>query len=814
MSTSIKQISFLKYNNYANRTTHPGDTFNDIFGDYNVITGRYAHEIARISEPKLWNPNDGVTTTLVTPNNTDFSTEPDYLVVWFTENNTIESRWFITETVRLHAGQYQCVLRRDVFSEAWNEFRTSNCNIYRAIANKYDSIIYNNEPVDVNQILESEMELKDNTGCPWIVFYGDSPFRYTGEDPDDPLIISGDAAYDVVINNAGDITGTPDALTGTRSFLDVYGLYLGVGMYYRYYEGIGHYTDKIFKVYPAAYCDESSHSGATPYNSILNLISGNENRWRYETQVLAEAASVLGYDTTDVTATYKNWADTGKVIYDRSADRYYKLHITPEGYDSTTHTYVVRDSDTALCNLLETVIREGSNIPSTYTFNANNFLLYYAPASWTFTLEVVDPTAELTVRIPSGYMPDDNPYYIWCMPYGTVPVKYNNTTYYTDASIGKRVATAISRKYSRTKIWDVQILPYSPIDAQFFNQDGSINADDTMLTKDNCILDASNNIKGFIFCLPKSSFEKQIMLDNPIVVDDPKFESMTKMWRLYSPNYGSTFEFSVPKNGGLTGFNIRATYMPISPYIRIAPIWGGLYGEAEFKYDTRGLILGGDFSIARIDDKWIEYKESNKNYAAIFDRQIDNMDVMRSIQYEQEKWGVAAGFVQGLASGAASGAMVGGVVGGAVGGAVGGIGSYVTGQKDRELSERAYNENRAYATDVHNLQLQNVAAMPRSIAKTTAFNIDNRYFPIFATYTCTEYEVSAVAYFIINRSMTIGRIGRPADYLDNTWSWFDGGHNRSARGFIQGSIININTTHDTHFVAALNEEFRRGIFTR
>ena len=115
---------------------------------------------------------------------------------------------------------------------------------------------------------------------------------------------------------------------------------------------------------------------------------------------------------------------------------------------------------------------------------------------------------------------------------------------------------------------------------------------------------------------------------------------------------------------------------------------------------------------------------------------------------------------------------------------------------------------------MHAIQLGNVQAIPNGLSRTTAFNVDNRYFPIFTTYRCTEDEERAVAQFIINRSMTIGRIGSPSEYLNNSWSWDDGAHNRSDRGFIQGSIIRINTIHDTHFVDVLNEEFQKGVYTK
>ena len=100
--------------------------------------------------------------------------------------------------------------------------------------------------------------------------------------------------------------------------------------------------------------------------------------------------------------------------------------------------------------------------------------------------------------------------------------------------------------------------------------------------------------------------------------------------------------------------------------------------------------------------------------------------------------------------------------------------------------------------------------MPRTLARTTAFNIDNRFFPILTLYRCSSDEISAVVSFIQNRSMTVGIIGKPSSYINNTWSF----SSIQARGFIKGSIVKIESTHDTHFVDELNAEFQKGVYMR
>ena len=810
MPISAKQISFLKYNNYANRTTHPGDTFEDIFGEYDALSHTYANEIARIEEPKLWNPNDGIIATIVTPNNTDFSTEPDYLVVWFTVSDQIESRWFITETVRLHQGQYQCYLKRDVFSEAWTELMAASCNIHRAIINKTNTLIFNKEPITVNQILEKETLLKDKTGCPWIVFYGDAAFS-----TEDQFDVTPNIQYDYAVDNLSDLTGSADplSLNGTRYFL--YPNSFSVSLVYKndnnttiaapaypYYYRTGHTDDVPLTI-----------SGADPVTT-----SPKPNHFE---------ADFTGYDSMKVWKAACEWLDipsyqvltelddlrqNQKIIYDRNTMRYYKITSMSTTIPQPTPTPILLSSaPESFVNALNSEFDKDTNlIPKNNDDETiaiswpwifmNSLVMNYAPSAWNIQLTQVNVPGAVTVKIPNGYL-----------PYGDLDVMWNGTLYTTSKELNKNIAAAISRKFSRNKIWDVQILPYCPIPDDYF-VNGKITTNDTLLTKSDTIVLASDQstIKGFIFCVPQSSFETTIMLDTPITITDPKISDICDTWRLCSPNYGSLFEFSAAKNDGIYGFNVRCTYMPIQPYIRIAPMWGGLYGDEMFKYDTRGLILGGDFSIARIDDKWVQYQENNKNYAAIFDRQLNNMDVMRGIQRTQEEWGMAAGVLGGVAQGAKAGSVA-GPYGALAGGLIGGVGAGITGGMDLKLNEQAYQENRSYAADVYNLNLMNVQAMPRSIAKTTAFNIDNRYFPILAHYTCSQPERQMVEKFIQNHSMLLDAIGTPSSYVNNTWISQYGVEDR---GFIQGSIIKINTVHDTHFVDALNDEFQKGVFTK
>lgn len=782
----MKYIYFLKYNNYANRIfkreTNMADYLSNSYGN---------NYIRLITDCTMWNPNDGITTSITTPNNTDFSIEPDYLIA-ADEYNNIDSRWFITETVRDRKGQYQCYLKRDVFADAWDELMDATCNIDRAILSKYSKFVYNPEPISVNQIISDELEIKDKTECPWIVFYG--------KEKPDPVSRSLSYNYDFTVSdiNAYLTANNYNYLSDNEHDIQLAMLYLpsvdgGLRQFYMLpygYQGNVNYsgTDTFFNraKYPIHFTDA---------DNVPNYVG--DFKTVFSLKGSSEAQQTM----------FRN----GKIAYDTGSSKYYRITSYYSDYYYYNQVMVsatlLTDAKYILSNYTDIQYDSGHNVND---LSASNIRVFYVYRKMVTVASEVSDVTTIDAQVPAGgYEPMDTPYFIWTMPYGNITINNTvsgvTTTVTTDKDINLSVAMKFSSSNSSGKLYDFQILPYCPLPDELINSDGSISVVDNSNLTDNSTLTKTvggiTSTVGFIFSVPNATFTRQIIFETPISVDDPKLRNITDMWRLSSPNYASSFEFSVAKNGGLTGFNIRCTYMPINPYIRVAPIFGGLYGSF-FEENVRGLVCGGDYSMARIADAWVNYQEQNKNFEAIFNRQIDNMDVMRG--YERIEQGVSIG-VGSLAGGA-----IGGKAFGPAGVAVGAIGSIGAGIADYAISEGRYQENKSYATDMHQLQLGNVQAMPRTLARTTAFNVDNRYFPILTLYRCSSDEIKAVANFIKNRSMSVGIIDNPRNYVNNTWSFAT----VEARGFIQGSIIMIDSIHDTHFVDELNNEFQKGVYMR
>lgn len=782
----MKYIYFLKYNNYANRIFKRESSVSD------YLSNSYGSDyIQLITDCTMWNPNDGITAQITTPNNTDFSIEPDYLIA-ADEYSNIDSRWFITETVRDRKGQYQCYLKRDVFADAWDELMNATCNIDRAILNKYSKLVFNPEPISVNQIITDEWEIKDKTECPWIVFYG----------KEKPGSVSRSLSY----NYDFTVSDISDYLTANNyKYLPEDGGSIQLAMLYLPSVDGGL---RQFKMLPYGYQGDVNYSGSDTFF----------NRAKYPIH-FTNADNVPNYvgdfkTVFSLKGSYEaqqTMFNNGKVAYDTGSSKFYRITSYFTDYYSynqlMTSPTLLTDAKYILSNYTDIQYTSGHNVNDV---NANNIRVYYRYRQMvTVASEVMDVTT-ISAQVPSGgYEPTDTPYFIWAMPYGNITINNTvsgvTTTVTTDKDINLSVAMKFSSSNSSGKLYDFQILPFCPLPDEFINSDGSISVVDNSNLTDNSTLTKTvggiTSTVGFIFSVPNATFTRRIVLETPITVDDPKLRNITDMWRLSSPNYASSFEFSVAKNGGLTGFNVRCTYMPINPYIRVAPIFGGLYGSF-FEENVRGLICGGDYSMARIADAWVNYQEQNKNFEAIFNRQIDNMDVMRGYERTEQ--------IVGSAVGAVGAGTIGAKFGGVAGGIVGGVGGIASGIADVFIGEGKYREGKSYATDIHQLQLGNVQAMPRTLARTTAFNVDNRYFPILTLYRCSSDEFISVVNFIANRSMSVGIIDTPISYVNNTWSFAS----TTDRGFIQGSIIKIDSVHDTHFVDELNNEFQKGVYMR
>ena len=405
---------------------------------------------------------------------------------------------------------------------------------------------------------------------------------------------------------------------------------------------------------------------------------------------------------------------------------------------------------------------------------------------------------------------DNSPYAICAIPYdGRDYYGINGTKIGTlELRNALACAMAISREYSSSGwLADVQLLPYCPC-KEVLKNDGSIDLTKARSYAPIKIADQQNStFAGMVSC-SSSTFASTLYASTGAVfkhtVTNVKMDNLTVNCRLVSPNGNGVFEFNPAKmvyaNNAQIGFEAYCTYMPHQPYIRVVPHFARLYGD-EFG-DYRGLICGGDFSLPQISDSWEAYQVQNKNYQVMFNRQIESLE----LQHKYAKYSDIAGAVTGTVSGVAGGAITGSIMGG-FGGAVTGAGwglygSVAGGVADVAVNQALRKEQRELLEDQHNYQLQNIQALPYSIAKATNFNIDNTYVPYLEVYNCDDYETQNLGTYLELYSYNISRYGKFSDYVKPT-----------GRTFIRGSFVRLNgISDDSHYLAAITDEVKQGFY--
>ena len=797
MQTIKQNLYFYNFNNYFNRFCKKFDTL-----------AEYPNPI-KIVQAVNWNPNDGVDTQHVINSDIPLS---DYMIV-VNSPSTIVSRWFVIETKRNCQNQYTLTLRRDLIADYYDKVISSPCYIQKATLQPNDPFIFNPEGNGFNQIKTSETLLKDHYGIPWIIGYynvgGDSPTTVTGSTTADIKNIY--ETYDSLeafhtkypegpYNNDIDYIIQAEYTANYSQLLPI-----------RYYRQLVNFEFLPDFVQTVSFSNTQVSSATSKL--ITNTSSPNAESVGkvYTPQAYSTVYNQINSDIKSL----KNGVDYNNII--DISDKVFK--IGNEYYTCKTtikNKYKLADfpiNSGAYLMLKNNFISNGYTWDDTKPDNPFAFQVNYDSISYEL-VKTSGTNISITLDESKNSL-QDQPWKMFAIPYGNYYVKLGKDYLKVD---GKDIALNLATDLAKTTsaVYDVQILPYT-INNGFwsfkeekhngltvFDFKGKGNGDTFTNKYEIEYLYDGGTVFGFVWYPTTSSFRNTIKLANPITITDPKIQNECDMYRLVGPNYSGGFEFSAAKNGGISQFEINCTYLPVSPYIHINPTFGGLYGQ-DFD-DARGLICQGNFSISTVSDAWKNYVIQNKNFNEMFNRELENMEVNRSIQKQQERWQYATGIFQGAATGAMGGGLLGGkagIAGGVIGGAIGAGVSALGGAKDLQFSQQLYDESKSFKQDMHNYSLGNIRALPQTLSKTSAYNIDNKYFPFLEYYTCTDKEKQALRDQIKYTGMTVMRTGKIEDYLQEDYS------------YVQGKMIRIEGIDDDyHLVSNIADEIMKGVYIK
>lgn len=811
---------------------------------------KYYLDDTYVSELEVnFNPRDGVNTFIEIPNN-----NPD--VKWnefthctvFTNDDvpSFLSSWYVDNVRFIRGGIVRLDLIRDIFNDYYNDIVTSSYFIERANLDVNNPLIMNSEGITFNQIKTSETPIK-LSNCGWIV-------GYMARNRENATSLSNeqvDSNTPVITFSSWEDLSYYDFLDFDESNLKTFNIPKYNGAYmvanfrsnnsaplqggrycFPFWNGQevnavyddGNNTHQINTFSKQAYKEFTNEKyvyqnipnsnylnfyatiSTTGYNNLKGLSANFDD---IIISNLVDNEEIPDQSICDEAITHN-----GYIIHIASDNSFWKVRTVGGSGDIGLDVYNRIKYYSNVNRYLDIANAVTTNIRSAFYSDYSNIMPYLEEKTFatetTFedmfqlgykTREINVEFTKVAVDVYSTSIPKsadlphtpEHPYDVFMIPYGQGSTFYYNST---ELTVNNSVVIDCVNKLIRemgTTLYDVQLLPFSPIGLI----DKIPNLDNLSLTDYSFITDSGNNKIGFIYYPSETSFRRTILLDDPIVNPTNRVEFKVNnecdVYRIVSPNYGGSFEFSATKNGGISGFEINCTLKPIQPYIHINPIWGGLYGR-DFN-DSRGLVCSGDFSLSMSSDSWINYKIQNKNYQLAFDRQIEHME----IEYKYQNIQSAIG---GTTSAIATGAMA-GMAFGPIGAAVGAAASAIGAGADLAIQKKLQKEQIGYSTDMFNYNLQNIQALPYTLNKISSFDINSKIFPFLEYYTCTDEEKQAFRENIRLRGMTVNRFDTLNLYIENDFT------------YIKAKLVRLSNTEIPNAVAnQIAFEMEKGVYLK
>ena len=145
--------------------------------------------------------------------------------------------------------------------------------------------------------------------------------------------------------------------------------------------------------------------------------------------------------------------------------------------------------------------------------------------------------------------------------------------------------------------------------------------------------------------------------------------------------------------------------------------------------------------------------------------------------------------------------MTGFMAGGPIGALIGGVASAAGGAYDTYVNEKLRKEDLNYLKDRFGYELGNIKALPQTLTRTSAYNVDNKYFPFIEYYTCSDEEKLAFKNKLKYNGMTVMAIGTIGEYL------------RDEPSFVKGQIIRLEGIDESYAVCSeIFDELNKGVY--
>ena len=222
----------------------------------------------------------------------------------------------------------------------------------------------------------------------------------------------------------------------------------------------------------------------------------------------------------DDTAALRRLQD--KIILDSSNNTYYRISVISisEGkpITVTSDTTGGQAALNALKNAMNYLDSAGGTLQGDYTtFTASN-----SSASYAIQLTNVGVSLYVDLNSDRAHL-NDAPYDMFCIPFSdTLKLKYGETTFTCSKNIALSMATEIARDLGSGTVYDVQLLPYCPNRTLVVNSSSpSIVLDLTNVKYDLIKESGTNNPKSAVIWCTESTFQVPISTTSGTVKFEP-----------------------------------------------------------------------------------------------------------------------------------------------------------------------------------------------------------------------------------------------------------------------------------------------------
>ena len=557
------QLLLLHYNNYFNRIIKKEAT---------VAAYMNADSNYRVASNANFNPGDGVNTSIVLgcgANGSLFDGEEfDYLVAYevVDDVSVIRGRWFILEQDRKRAGQYELTLKRDVIADNYNDVVDSPIYLEKGFINDVnDPLLYNSESMNLNQIKQLEIPLKDETQSGWVVGYIPSD-AFPKVEPEYDRVekkVTIPMSADITVNDLSswnywqycssnpnykfmaDTAGKRKVnvkIRSERMYADSarsvrvdmvtadYTFYpnsTDAGTYSQVNSGYVKTSSGTIN-YPQWYKD---YAPVTFMQGTINaklcgtIFDPVRNNSAFNTAL----NTILGTGITiGDTSALRRLQD--KIILDSSTNTYYRISIisTSEGSPITVTSSMTGGQTVldALKNAMKYPTGAGGTLQGVYTtFTASN-------SSTSYAIQLTNVGVSLYVDLNSDRAHlNDAPYDMFCIPFSdTLKLKYNSTTFTCSKNVALSMATEIAKDLGSGTVYDVQLLPYCPNRTLVVKSNSPATVLDLTGVKYDLIKESvTNNPKSAVIWCTESTFQVPISTESNIIEFKPTNDVPSKV---------------------------------------------------------------------------------------------------------------------------------------------------------------------------------------------------------------------------------------------------------------------------------------------